>query len=791
MFWRHGNIGGTANGSKQVMATSRRITRLVAALMVALPTGLLLPHAGSEAAVSNPPAPEARPAKVKPKTRATQPAPAPSKPAATTPVGKPAAKTAKAVPVPEPRPQGGETAAAVFSAPVPVRRPEDLPTGFNDPRSRSYGPAFENARAGRWDALAAPRVPFDPYLEKVLSWLALTGARTASFAEVVAFMEANPGWPGQRDLRRQAERAIDDGVPVARRVAWLKANPPLTTEGRLALIAALDQAGLRQDMISLVRETWRDTDFGTSDQRAFLARWRAHLGPDDHWARLDSLLWLGRTGSAQAMVPLVDPDRRRLAGARIKLRTMTGNVDGAVGRVPEALRNDPGLVYERVRWRNRKGLESMARELLWDAAPSAQHVGLWWNERARQIRYALDENAFADAYLLAAGHVQQGGLKYAEAEWHAGWVALRFAGKPAEALNYFQNLHEDVTTPISQARMAYWAGRASEDAGNQKVALNWYRQAADHVTTFYGQLAAARLPNKVAALPLDPRPTATDERAFAALEVPQAAEALAAIGERRLSEQFLRAAADQVKSTGQAVLLARLAERIHSVRMSVELARRMARYGYILVEAGYPTIAMPEGAGPEEALTLAVIRQESAFDIGAVSSAGARGLMQLMPATARNVARGSGMHYSSPLLTEDPDYNLRLGRTYLQAMLERFDGNYALALAAYNAGPARVDSWIQKRGDPRSPAVDIIDWIERIPFSETRNYVQRVLEGLQVYRLRLAHQPGRASRAGDGTVDTLAAPAAARQNPWCSDPCGPRLASRQPDGTLPSGILKD
>jgi soluble lytic murein transglycosylase len=662
-------------------------------------------------------------------------------------VGYGTAASDAAVPLPKPRPDPPTADASVRvkttqaeTPPVPIVKPSYRPTwAIPSKLAATYGPAFELADERRWSALRKlPRSPRDPSLEAVLTWRRLQhwGSKT-SFAEIKQFLDSHPVWPRRARLVERAEILLDDDVTNDGKMKWFESNPPRTTSGLLKWIAALKQTGASKATAEAVRDVWRRARFTRKEQKKFSRDHRSILGPSSHWQRLDRLLWLGRTGEARAMMPLVTPEQRHLAEARIRLRRMSGGVDGALKRVPTQLMSDPGLVYERVRWRHRKGRKDDALLLFWDIPPHREFRAPWWNERSRQVRYALDSGRHEDAYLLAASHIQRAGANFAEAQWHAGWIALRYREKPDEAARYFTALHAAVKTPISRARAAYWAGRALEVSGGATAARRWFALAAEHHTTFYGQLAAAKIPSSIARLPSTPTPSAAIRTSPETRDLVNSATALGEIGQDKLAKLFFRTAARATVDRDEAVWIAARARSLGYLDISVYTARVAARSGNILTEAGYPLIQVPNRDAPEAALTLAVIRQESGFDEAARSRVGARGLMQLMPATARNVARRLDITYGRDRLTADPSYNLRLGSSYLKTQVDKFNGSYVLALAAYNAGPHRVKRWLKQRGDPRTQEVDMIDWIERIPFAETRNYVQRVLESLYVYRLRL------------------------------------------------------
>ncbi|MEP3112335.1 lytic transglycosylase domain-containing protein [Nisaea sp.] len=666
-----------------------------------------------------------------------------------------------AVPVPEMRP-------AISTPPLPLIRPRDLLIPKNS--SAAYRRAFTLATKGKWRAVAdVPREPSRPKLEKVLTWMRLRDpASGAGFEEVASFLKAHPGWPDRWKMISRAEYLMPDDLPLSAQKSWFNAITPQTAAGRLKYLKTLENDADRTDLTEKTRAYWHETPFGRSDHWAFLKRYRSLLSADDHWIRLDRMLWRGSISSARRVLPLVAKDKRNLALARMQLRTQSPGVDGAINRVPDGLRSDPGLQYERLRWRHRKGRKEDALELLWSVQADQQFPALWWRERSRQIRYALDDDRKEDAYLLSAAHIQQTGLSFAEAEWHAGWIALRFAAKPVEALQAFEKLYDGVSTSISLARAGYWAGRAAETAEQKKAARQWYRRAAKNPATFYGQLAQARLDADGFQLPREPQPTSEERTAFRQTTMAQVAVALGRIGQDDLARDFVAHLSRLADNGTQAVLVAQLARELGYLDITVRAARTAARKGIVMAQTGYPTRYATEHGPLEPALMLAIIRQESGFDTKAKSRAGARGLMQLMPATARQVSKSVKQRYSVKRLTTDPYFNIRLGSTYLSGLIDRFGGNYILAIAAYNAGPGNVNRWIRERGDPRTDAVDVIDWIERIPFGETRNYVQRVLEGLVVYRARLGrHSP------------VISWDKVSPRDVWCVTACGVLLDAHQ------------
>ncbi|MEE9250984.1 MAG: lytic transglycosylase domain-containing protein, partial [Alphaproteobacteria bacterium] len=529
-----------------------------------------------------------------------------------------------------------------------------------------------------------------------------------------------------------------DSIPDAEVLAWFSRREPRTVKGRMHLARALLATGKREQATALLRETWVNGNFPRRQERSFLRRYRKFLRKEDHVARLDRLLWAGRSWEARRLLRRVEAGQRALAVARIRLRRFRGGVDSAIQRVPKALIDDPGLVYERLRWRRRKGRDEDARALLENPPQDLVRPGAWWIERGVLARRALKQGEISIAYRLARDHQQTSGVMFAEAEWLAGWIALRFLEDSEDALRHFTALYENVRFPISLARGAYWAGRAAEAKGDTALAQEWYAKAARHFTTFYGQLAEARLDGKaLPVVPKDPQPGADEAVAFANNELVRAAKLMGLSADREHLGRFILHLNKKARTPAEHALIASLAASQNRPDLAVAAAKRSLRRGVYLLDAAYPAYPLPRDRdGLEPELLLALLRQESAFDIAAISDAGARGLMQLLPSTARIVARQLKLGYSTRKLTTDAEYNMTLGAAYLARLLDQFAGSYVLALAAYNGGPTRVRRWLRANGDPRRADVDVIDWIELIPFDETRDYVQRVLENLQVYRAR-------------------------------------------------------
>jgi soluble lytic murein transglycosylase len=574
---------------------------------------------------------------------------------------------------------------------------------------------------------------------KMIQWLDLIRPGPGrSFDEITKFMRQNPDWPGQISLQQAGERAMPADYGIAETLAWFKGREPQTIEGTIALGRAYAASGLRDDAAKVIRTGWIEMAISPDKEQPFLGQFGGFLRPQDHLARLDRLLWAGEVEGARRAMTQVDNDHRKLAEARIRLMTGGANVDAVVAAVPKALQNDPGLIYDRARFKRRNDDDVGAAALLDPPPPSNPYPALMWREYEYGARHALERGDISVAYRLAEAHGADDGSVFADGEFLAGWIALRFLNEYKTGYEHFTKLYAGVGSPISKGRGAYWAGRAAEEMGEKALAQEWYKKAAENLSSYYGQLAAQRLGTADGlSFPRLPKITNEAKAKFEKLELVRLVRMLGELDEADRCRSFLMRLTDRAGEPSEYRMIADLAKDIGRRDYGLAVAKQARQQGVELLDYLYPVQTLPAGNDPEDALVLAVIRQESAFDQKATSSAGALGLMQLMPRTAKQIAKKLQLPYSDAKLTKDPGFNVKLGRAYLGGLLDGFDGSYILAVASYNAGPARVQSWMSEYGDPRDRGVDAIDWIETIPFSETRNYVQRVLENLQVYRHRL------------------------------------------------------
>jgi soluble lytic murein transglycosylase len=552
------------------------------------------------------------------------------------------------------------------------------------------------------------------------------------------FLKANPDWPLRYTLTQQAERAIPEYLEPQAILQWFGERDPLTVEGAIKLAGALSATRQEKRAEQVAWTAWIERDFSKDNEAVFLQRFGHLLHAPQHWARLDRLLWEGERDQALRMLDRVDGNRKLLAEARLKLAREANDALAAVSAVPADLRKDPGLIFEHARYLRRQDKFNQAAALLDPPPQEVLRPDLMWAELKRACRGLLDGGNVSAAYRLAAAHGTDSGESFAEGEFLAGWIALRSLKDAQAAMRHFTALYAGTTSVISQSRGAYWAGRAAEQMGDMAKAQDWYKTAAKGMTSFYGQLAAAHL-NDGRKLQLAPtaKPTAKEKALFDKRELVRVVRILAALGEDERARLFLSKLMELSSRPADYHLIAALAMDINRKDFAVAVAKDARGRGTEMIDYLYPVIKLPAGKDPEPALVLGVIRQESAFDGAAVSSAGARGLMQLLPGTAKGMAKREGVNFAEKKLTSDSHYNITLGRAYLDDLLSRFGGSYVLTAAAYNAGPSRVRDWMTTYGDPRQRETDVVDWIESIPFDETRNYVMRIIENTQVYRARL------------------------------------------------------
>ncbi|MEP2640134.1 lytic transglycosylase domain-containing protein [Roseobacter sp.] len=625
-------------------------------------------------------------------------------------------------------------------------------------RPRPLAHAIEAMRKGEWNTAAKIAARDGDVAADIIEWSRLR-AGAGSFEEVTAFLARRPDWPGERYLRKQSERAVLSQVD-SQVLAFFATTQAQTPEGALRHVEALMRSGADSKATEVLVNAWQDMTMGSTAQALFLATHGDRLTPY-HSVRLDNMLWSGAFENAKRMYSLVSKADIAAANARMALRHRAAGVDTLISRIPSSHANSGGVQYERFMWRVAKGRWADAKELLVATSTSTDALGkpeAWANRRRSMARDEMRDGLAERAYVIASRHFLASGSNYADLEWLAGYIALRKLNEPETALQHFRNHDAAVRSPISKGRSGYWQGRALEAMGDVAGADQAYTAAAQHQTSYYGLLAADR-----ADLPFDTALAAEATEgnwrtsALATDSVFVAGMLLQASGQRDLAERFWTHLAESLDHE-TAALLAEAALEVEEHHIAVMIGKRTARRAVVVPRGYYPVHPLATRRLPmAPEMLLAIARRESEFDPGVQSGAGARGLMQIMPATGREVAAsiGRSKSFSADRLINDPAYNAELGAAYLSTLAGRFRGNVVMMSAAYNAGPSRPDRWMIRFGDPRKGDIDIVDWVEHIPFRETRNYVMRVTESLPIYRARLGKDPMPNTFAEELTGSTL------------------------------------
>ncbi len=588
----------------------------------------------------------------------------------------------------------------------------------------------------------------DPIARKLVEWIILRSDDGAhDFSRYTAFIAANPSWPGLETLRRRAEVVTwQEQVDPQAVIAFFRAEPPHTAKGHFALARALLTRGDTAGAAAVLRDAWRNDGFSADLEAQARATFAGLIAPADDQARMTARFYAGDDDAGMRAAHHLDAAALALAKARAAVINEAGNARMLLDAVPEADRRDPGYIFSRAQWLRRADKIAEAAEWL-NAAPRdpAQLVDVdqWWLERRQVARKLLDLGDARMAYRIADDAAPPDNENYrADRDFTAGWIALRFLREPAAALAHFARVADGATNPITLARSFYWQARAAEALGRAPDARTLYQEAARYPTAYYGQLARARIGLDDIALRAMPEPRADSGK----LEIARAIEILYAVDDRDLVATMAADLGDAATDTAALASLAAIAVRHNDARSSLLIGKEALGRGYPSFERyAFPDFGVPDyqeiGPPVEPCVVYAIARQESAFNPHVVSSANAIGLMQVTPQAGRDTAKRLKIPFNQRRLADDVAYNAQLGTAELGNDIATWRGSYILAFVAYNAGPRRAREWIEQYGDPRDPHVDPIDWIERIPISETRYYVQRVLENMQVYRALIEHNP--------------------------------------------------
>ena len=594
-----------------------------------------------------------------------------------------------------------------------------------------------------WDAALALAEDASPVAQDVVTWMRLrAGEGDVPLADFAAFLARRADWPRLDRVRRGGEASITDDTPAAEIVAYFADVAPQTGVGVVAYVAALRETGQEDAADAAMRQAWLELRLTEKGHNAMVAAFGEALAPF-HVARTDALLWRWRREEAARMLPLLPEDQRALANARLGYLRKASDIAARVEAVPPALRGDPGLAYDRYNWLADRGARTEAVKILRDRSTSGAALGepfRWSGWRRSLARWEMREGRPEQAYLLASRHYLSEGASYADLEWLSGYLSLTYLDDPAQALAHFETALGAVETPISVSRMQYWIGRTQTVLGNPDKARTAYAAAAEHQTAFYGLLASEKVGRPLSRDWAEVQPIPASD--VFEQDLTKAAFLLLAAGERGHAVSFFA----ELGATLEAAPLASVGATLDALDeqyYTLLLGKRALRRGIMVPQNYFPlhdlaTLDLPV----DGALALSIARRESEFNIGIGSPVGALGLMQLMPATAQEVAGFLDLPYSRARLTTDWEYNATLGAKYLEVLQEEFGPSPVMIAAGYNAGPSRPKSWMDARGDPRLQEMDVVDWIEHIPFRETRNYVMRVTESIPIYEARLSGNAG-------------------------------------------------
>ena len=577
-------------------------------------------------------------------------------------------------------------------------------------------------------------------LKKIVDWHFLNQNNNSKyFNRTKKFVEENPDWPQKKQLRRKMELFINKNLNNKEIIKYFETYPPITTKGAVNYVDALKKEKGLENVKNLIRKTWIERKFTRSQSKDFYKRYKKVLRIEDHDARIEKLTWTGRSYEARRMLPLINKNKKKLYNAKIILRRRAGNADQAISSIDTDLLNDQGLVYERLRWRRKSRLYKTAYDLINPLPNNLKYERKWWYEISIIVRKLIENKEYKKAYYLIKDFSSKSNELLSESEWYAGWIAYEFLNFDSEIhINHFLNSYENTDHKGEKAKSGYWAGRAYEKINNIELSNLWYENSAKYVTEFYGQLSHEKINTNKSLIPNEElygkNLFIKDDLDFVNSDIYKASELMLANGTRKNAKLFISSLIYNSKSPGQLQIIAKLSKDFDRPDLAIKASKYAEKKNIYLYHYAYPSLKNYKiYKDVEKELVNAVIKQESAFDSKAISRVGARGMMQIMPATANIVSKELKLNYSKKRLTSDVQYNVSLGSYYLYSLIEDYD-SYLLALIGYNAGPRRVKRWIKKFGDPRKENVDYDSWIEKIPIKETRLYVKIVLSNLQVYR---------------------------------------------------------
>ena len=612
--------------------------------------------------------------------------------------------------------------------------------------------ALSEMKQAKWtSAIKTSKKARDKSIYNFIQWRhLLTKGNKASYYEYKAFIDANEDYPRIGRIKYLAEHKLStDTVSPKKIINWFETNKPLSGFGKMILGESYILLGNKQKGISLIKEGWITAELNRSELKFYRKKFKKYLNSDDYIKRADYLAWNNKYWDLKRLLRYLPKDYQLLYTARQLLMSKSYGVDNAISKVPTKFKNDAGLNYDRLKWRRKRGRVDSSLEILLKINNTKDYLvrpDKWWIEREIISRSLIYKKKFELAYKVSSNHALTEGPEYAAAEWMSGWIALSFLNDPVLAKDHFENFYNNVGYPISVSRGAYWLGKTYQELGESDLAIEWLQKAAGFLTTYYGQLAFMELnPDKTFELTKDLEVSKDYKDYFFKKELVKIIYLLDELNNDKYTKHILRHLANDNIENGSEILAAQLATSIDRFDFAIQIAKIASYEKRFHNKFNYPIISTPKYINgrkiPETAFILSIIRQESEFDLSANSHAGAKGLMQLMPYTAKVVAKQAKLPYSKSRLTKDAEYNINLGSHYIAGLILDYDGAYPFAIAAYNAGPKRVKYWKKINKNPQKNQIDYINWIELIKFKETRNYVQRVLENYNVYRYILEQKP--------------------------------------------------
>jgi len=612
--------------------------------------------------------------------------------------------------------------------------------------------SIQSMEKGQWTtALKNSKNAKDKSIYNFIQWRhLLTTGNQATFYDYMTFIQNNKHYPRISRIKYLAEQKLStDKISPKKIINWFGVDEPLSGYGMLVLGESFIQTGDNEKGIALIKRGWITAELSRASMKSLSKKYRKYLDSKDYINRADYLAWENKYWDLKRMLPYLPKDYQLLYTARQILMSKSYGVDQAIKNVPQKFKNDAGLNHDRLKWRRKRGRIDSSLEILSSIKNNKDYLvrpDKWWVERAIMTRALIYKNKYETAYKVASQHSLDKGSEFAEAEWLSGWIALSFLNDPILAVDHFNNFYQNVSYPISLARGAYWLGRSYEKIGDKRQSEDWYREATKYLTTYYGQLAFLKI-NPSQNFELEEQADVEDDyrKYFYNKELVKITHLLNELNKDKYTKNILRHLANDNIASGSEILAAELATNISRYDFAIQVSKLASYEKRFHNTFNYPIISVPQYVNgrkiPETAFILSLIRQESEFDMRANSHVGAQGLMQIMPYTAKLVAKQAKLPYSKSRLTSDPEYNINLGSHYIAGLILQYDGAYPFATAAYNAGPKRVKHWKKINKDPQKKQIDFVDWVELIPFKETRNYVQRVMENYNVYRYILEKKP--------------------------------------------------